>query len=61
MLRSLKELIFALLACILITASYAVVLPFARQIPAARWTLRSCHRYPWLFVHARYRNTLQPA
>jgi hypothetical protein len=35
MLRNSKELIFALLACILVTASYALVLQFTRQIPAA--------------------------
>ena len=35
MLRNSKELIFAFLACILVTASYAVMLRVTRQIPAA--------------------------
>jgi len=35
MLRSSKELLLALLTCIFIAASYAVVLLFTRQIPAA--------------------------
>jgi hypothetical protein len=35
MLRNSKELIFALLACILIAASYGAVLLYTNQIPAA--------------------------
>src|SRR4030042_1642740 len=35
MLRNAKELIYAFLACILIAASYAAMLLFTRQIPAA--------------------------
>ena len=35
MLRNAKELIYAFLACLLIAASYAAMLLFTRQIPAA--------------------------
>jgi len=35
LLRNSKELLFALLACIFIAASYAIVLLFTRHIPAA--------------------------